>query len=407
MVKLVHIQKHLPSSGNAAYRLHNVFIDAGYESSMLSLSSDISGDDKICRLNKLYQAMPFIDGKILQFLTRKAEKNYGLFSFPVLGVDISKNEKIQKADIIYIHWINGGFLNFRSIKRLAKLNKPVVFIMHDMWTITGGCHHSFTCEKYLTGCNHCPIFPRMKFNDLSRIEFIRKNRLYQRFENFFFVAPSKWLYECARNSNLTFNKPVFHIPNVIDQNFFKSFNKATAKQLLSIGNDYKVISFGAISINSPYKGFVYLREALDILSKKLTEDKILVLIFGESSMTQFLDVPFPVKLMGRLHDELSMVIAYNASDVFIAPSLADNLPTTVMESLCCGTPVVGFDIGGIPDMVEHKKNGYLARYRDSDDLAEGIVYCLNNRINASLNPIFEPSSIIGMHEDLIKTILRS
>ncbi len=110
--------------------------------------------------------------------------------------------------------------------------------------------------------------------------------------------------------------------------------------------------------------------------------------------------------MGFLQDEYSTALVYNAADVFIVPSLADNLPTTVQESLSCGTPVVGFEVGGIPDMISHKKNGYLAKYKDSGDIAEGIKFCINNRIKGYRLPDFEPSVIVQKHLELFEQIKR-
>lgn len=406
MVKLVHIQKHLPSSGNAAYRLHNAFLDAGYLSSMLSLSSDISGDEKIHRLSKLYQALSFIDGKILQCLTKRADKRYGLFSFPVLGIDISKIDQIRNADIIYIHWINGGFLNLKSLRRLARLGKPLIFFMHDMWTITGGCHHSFTCDGYKAGCNDCPIFPRSKKIRLSRIEFKRKFKLFSEFGNICFIAPSKWLYSCANESLLAKGRSISYIPDLIDDKLYKPFDKAVAKKILNIEADKIVLSFGAIAVNSPYKGWSFLREALDNLKDKLDRDKVLILIFGSARNSEIEEsIPFETRFLGRIRDDLSANIVYNAADVFIAPSLAETFGLVIAESLSCGTPVVGFNIGGIPDLISHKKNGYLAKYKDSGDLSEGILYCLNNRVEGSLNPFFSPPNIIRMHKDLFKSFI--
>lgn len=404
MIKVVHIQKHLPTSGNAALRLHSAMLEAGIDSTMLSLSADVSGE-RIRHLHNVYQIISFFDEKILRYLTRKAVKKFGLFSFPVLGSNISNKNQIRNADIIYLHWINGGFLNLHSIKKLVKLNKPVVFFMHDMWTITGGCHHSFQCEKYKEECNRCQIFSEQKENDLSRIEFVRKARLLASFNNFYFIAPSTWLYNCTKQSKLTVDKPVFYIPNIIDNKLFKPFGKALAKQILNINTDKTVISFGAISVNSPYKGLDYLKSALRLLEAKLEVDKCLILVFGSACDKQMSeDIPYEIKFLGKLRDDLSTVITYNASDVFIAPSLADNLPTTVMESLCCGTPVVGFNVGGIPDMISHKVNGYLAKYKDAEDLSTGIMYCLENNIHGKLLPVFEPDNVIKKHLDLFGSL---
>ncbi|MBK7121987.1 MAG: hypothetical protein IPH68_03760 [Chitinophagaceae bacterium] len=163
-----------------------------------------------------------IDNRIQDYLTRKRIKEMGSFSYPVLGTDVSGLDEVKNADIIYIHWVLNGFFNYNSIKQLARLNKPVIIFLHDMWNITGGCHHSFTCEKYkTTGCNNCPVFPGDKINDLSAKGFKKKLKLYTKYKNLFFVSPSRWLYNCAKASLLTKDRPVFHIPNIIDTTLFK------------------------------------------------------------------------------------------------------------------------------------------------------------------------------------------
>lgn len=405
MIKVVHIQKHLPTSGNAAFRLHQAMLEGGIDSSMFSLSSDLSGDERIRHLSVAYQIISFFDEKILNYLTRKTIKKFGLFSFPVLGSNIANKNQIKNADIIYLHWINGGFLNLHSIKKIAKLNKPVVFFMHDMWTITGGCHHSFQCAKYKSQCNDCQVLSGHKKNDLSKIEFTRKAKLFSRFNNFYFIAPSKWLYNCAIQSKLTMGKPIYYIPNVVDNKLFKPFDKLIAKHILNIKTNSIVISFGAISINSPYKGWTFLRNALNILENKIGRERVLILIFGSANNKELSDaIPFETRFLGKIRDDISTNLIYNAADVFIAPSLAETFGLVIAESLSCGTPVVGFDVGGIPDLIQHKKNGYLAKYEDAEDLAYGITYCLENNIQGSLLPVFEPTNVVRKHLNLFESM---
>ena len=181
------------------------------------------------------------------------------------------------------------------------LGKPILFFMHDMWTITGGCHHSFSCEKYKSQCYNCQIFPRDKKNDLSAKEFKRKSRLYSKYNNLYFISPSKWLFDCAKQSALTKNKPVFHIPNVLDNTFFKPFDKKTAKRILNINPDEIVISFGAVSFVSPYKGWDYMLEALKILSQDQKFENSTVLIFGSGYKKEIAEeIPFKTKFTGHL-----------------------------------------------------------------------------------------------------------
>jgi len=408
MPRVVHLQTHLPSSGNAAYRLHEAFLQSGIESTMVSLSSDKERSEQISFLGAKARIVSIINEKVQDYITGKTVREFGAFSYPVLGTDISDNEQIKNADIIYLHWVIGGFLNLKNIEQLVKLNKPVIFFMHDMWTITGGCHHSFTCEKYKLECNNCQVFPQVSNNDLSSKQFNKKSKLYSKYKNLYFVSPSKWLYNCAQQSALTKSKPIFHIPNVIDKTLFKAVDKSVAKQLLNIDTSETVITFGAVSVTSPYKGWEYLKKALDILHQSNTTKKITALLFGSMYDKQLAEsIPFPTRFIGRLRDDYSTALVYNASDVFVAPSIADNLPTTVMESLCCGTPVVGFDIGGIPDMIIHKKNGYLAKYKDATDLAEGINYCIENSMKGYLSGDFDTSEIIHKHLELFNYIRKN
>ena len=408
MHKVLHLQTHLPSSGNAAFRLHEAFLQSGIDSSMLSLSCEKETNKQISSLGEKAKIVSIINDRLQAYITGKTVKEFGAFSFPVLGTDISHKEQLENADIIYIHWAIGGFLSLKNIEQLIRLDKPVIFFMHDMWTFTGGCHYSFSCEKYKQGCGNCQLFPHTTGKDLSARQFNKKAKLYSRYKNLYFVSPSKWLYTCARQSALVKNKPVFHIPNVIDKMLFRPFDKKAARQILNIDTSSTVICFGAISVNSVYKGWEYLRKALELLDRSKSVGKITALIFGSAYDKQLADsIPFPAKFMGRLKDDYSTALVYNAADVFLAPSLADNLPTTVMESLCCGTPVVGFDIGGIPDMVIHKQNGYLSKYKDAEDLAGGIKYCIENGIKGYLPPDFDTSAIIDKHLELYEYIKRN
>lgn len=406
MTKVVHIQYSIDSAGRAAIRLQHAFNNVDVESCIVSLQHSMYGNNNIKYLGPNARLISRVEDKIQAYLTKKCNKQLGTFSYPVLGTNVTKLDEVKNADIIYIHWALKGLLNFKSVKQIAGLNKPVIVFLHDMWNITGGCHHSFTCEKYKTeGCNDCPMFPTTKRNDLSAKEFRKKIKLYSKYNNLYFVSPSKWLYNCAKESLLTKNKPVFYIPNLIDNIIFKPADKTVSRQILNLDVNETIIAFGAVSVNSPYKGWAYLQKALELLKQDDSIKNISVLIFGSGYDKGIAEsIPFKTKFMGYLQDEYSTALVYNAADVFIVPSLADNLPTTVQESLSCGTPVVGFEVGGIPDMISHKKNGYLARYKDAGDIAEGIKFCINNRIKGYRLPDFEPSVIVQKHLELFEQI---
>lgn len=405
MYKVVHVQKDLFSAGRAAMRLHNAFIGAGIDSSVLSLFIDINDTDKIRSTSKASRIIARVDYSLQSVLTRKIDHRFGLYSFPLLGTDISGHPLIVNAEIIYLHWVQGGFMNLSGYHKLVKLGKPVIIFMHDMWTITGGCHHSFDCDKYKNECSDCPAFEGKERIDWVKREFRRKGKIYKNHENLCFVTPSNWLFGCTTNAALTINKPVFRIPNIVDENIYKSVNRRFARQLLNLDPEEIIVAFGAFTISSPYKGWTELEKALNLLHESRDLNNLSVLIFGgEYNKVLAESIPFKTRFLGFLKDEYSTVLVYNAADVFVSPSLADNLPTTILECLACGTPVTGFDIGGIPDMIDHKKNGYLAKYRDPVDLAEGIRYCINNKIQGRLLPEFKKENIIARHLDLLHNL---
>jgi glycosyltransferase involved in cell wall biosynthesis len=406
MTKVVHIQYSMESAGRAALRLQKAFVAVKVESTIVSMQHSVQGAANVTYLGTRARLISKLEDKIQGYLTRKVNKLLGSFSYPVLGNNVARLEEVKNADIIYIHWALKGLLNLNSIEKIAQLNKPVIVFLHDMWAITGGCHHSFTCEKYKTeGCNSCPMFPAVKKNDLSAKEFRKKLKIYSKYNNLHFVSPSRWLYNCAKESLLTKNKPIHYIPNILDSSLFKPTDKNVAKQMLNINPDENVIAFGAISVNSPYKGWVYLQKALELLKQDAAVKNVSVLIFGSAYNKEIADaIPFKTRFMGYLLDEYSTALVYNSADVFIAPSLAEAFGYVVMEALSCGTPVVGFDVGGIPDMISHKENGYLAKYKDAADISEGIKFCLQNNIKGYLLPEIQPSATLKKHLKLFEHI---
>ena len=405
MTKIVQVQYSIESAGRAALRLHKAFLETGIDSSILSLKYTDLNDERITHLRGRANKIAEWDQKLQARIRKNLKPERGLYSYPILGTDISQKPQIQSADVIILHWVLFGFLNISDIEQIIKLGKPVVFFMHDMWAITGGCHYSFDCDKYKTQCYDCPMFIKQTSKDWALAEFKKKSKLFSSYNNVYFVSPSTWLSDCIKQSALTKDKPVFHIPNVLDRTIFKPFEKKIAKQILNIDPEETVIAFGAVTVNSSYKGWEYLKQALELLKNEPGERKISVLIFGSSYSKQIAEsVPFKTKFMGSLKDEYSTALVYNAADVFIAPSLADNLPYTIFESLSCGTPVVAFNTGGIPDMVQHKLNGYLARYKDASDIVEGINFVLSNNIQGHLSSTFDTINTIKKHQELFDRI---
>ncbi len=358
----------------AANRLHEAFRKNGIESFMLVQEKQT--EDKYIYGKSKKSLRGEIDKipKILYPKRKEAPWNIAwLRNFSV----ISKIKKIN-PDIIHLHWVNGGFLSIKNIREISELGKPIVWTLHDMWTFTGGCHYAGDCKKYKKICGSCPQLGSKKENDLSFKIWKSKQKNWNELD-LNFVTCSNWLKGCVEESALLKEKSVVAIQNCLDTTVYKPLSKEKIRKKLKLPLNKKIILFGAMSSTSDKrKGFDYLQKALKILSEKMKNEDICLVVFGNSDDFDTSPFPFEVKALGKLSGDAPIVEAYNCADVFVGPSLEDNLPNTFVESLSCGTPTVGFNIGGIPDMVVHKKNGYLAKALNSKDLAEGIKWCIED-----------------------------
>jgi len=309
----------------------------------------------------------------LDTLPVKLYKNKTLFSPSWLGFS-SVVDKINEInpDIVHLHWINGGMI---KIEELARIKAPIVWSLHDMWAFTGGCHYDENCTAYENNCGNCKVIGSEKAKDLSKKIFDRKQKIFSQIENMTIVGLSRWLHECAKSSTLLKNEKHINLPNPIDTNIFKPFDKEKARELWSLPKDKKLVLFGAMGTTSdPRKGFDELSDAM----LKIENKNIEFVVFGSSEPQDSQNFGFKTHYLGSLADDVSLVALYSAVDVMIVPSVQENLSNAIMESLACSTPVVSFDIGGNSDMIVHKENGYLAKPFDTNDLADGIEWILNN-----------------------------
>ncbi len=304
------------------------------------------------------------------------------------GTDITRLPWFKNADIIHLSWINQGMLSLKDIKKILDSGKPVVWTMHDIWPATGICHLAMDCERYITECSSCPYLPHNNrgARNLSTRIFNRKKEIYQR-GSLTFVACSKWLASQAGKSGLLSGRKVLSIPNPIDTSVFKRTSKDAARHQLHLPADKKLILFVAQKATNINKGMRFLVEACKILISRnpaYLANAAVVILGGNAS--EFEDAfEMPVYPMGYIRDAATIVGVYNACDVFVLPSLSENLPNTIMEAMACGVPCLGFDVGGIPEEIDHKINGYVAKSRDSEDLARGLSWILDNKDYASLS----------------------
>jgi glycosyltransferase involved in cell wall biosynthesis len=314
------------------------------------------------------------------------------FSPASQGWDISKHAWVEEADVLHLHWVNFGFLSLNNLKQLFALGKPIVWTMHDLWAVTGGCHYPSACTNFEKSCGSCPMLYFSGKNDWSSKIFKQKFNIFYN-KNIHWVGCSRWIADevgksgmVKRSINSNFFPKISAIPNPIDTDAFLPFSKEKKQEIrtkLGLPLDKFLILFGAMNIQDERKGFDYLVKSLEILKEKSQEkyhniaNKIQLLIFGKTPKN-LPNLPFEVHNLGVLNGTNALCEAYNSADVFVLPSLEDNLPNTLMETLACGTPSVAFDTGGIPEMLTHQKSGYIATYKNAEDLANGIYFCANN-----------------------------
>ena len=287
------------------------------------------------------------------------------------GSDITKLREFQEADVIHLHWINQGMLSLNGIRKILRSGKPVVWTMHDIWPATGICHLTLGCHYFVSRCANCKYLPGGgSSNDLASRVWQRKQQM-QADENIYYVACSRWLESEAKSSALLKGQKITSIPNPIDTHIYKKGNKEEARQRLGLPLDKKLILFASQRVTNENKGMSYLIEACRQLG-----DLCEVVILGGHAEEVVAQLPMKAHPLGYVNDEQRIVDVYNAADVFVLPSLSENLPNTIMEAMACGVPCVAFKVGGIPEEIDHLKNGYVAAYRDASDLAKGIEWIL-------------------------------
>ncbi len=365
-MKVVILNTYLQGgAGIAAGRLQDALLQAGVQAQLLSAAS--AGNRWPFYAERL-SFIPFERDKSVRFS----------FSLANFGKNILQHPLVQEADVLHLHWINQGFLSLEGIQQLSKLGKPIVWTLHDMWAFTGGCHYSRGCDHFQQSCGNCPYLRKPSPLDLSQRIWARKQRLYP--SDIQFVTCSEWLADVARSSSLLKNYPVRSVPNPINTTVFNTVSEEQRRNFWlskQINPDKSILLFAAMNVSEERKGFRFLQEAMHLFKSQHPDFQLEIVVIGKVQPEMLAALPYPVHALGMIRDQQELAQIYGASDVFVIPSLEDNLPNTVMESLACGTPVAGFQTGGIPEMVGHLEQGFIAPQGDSQKLAEGIYWVLN------------------------------
>ena len=265
-------------------------------------------------------------------------------------------------DVVNLHLVNCGFVQVES---LARFRQPLVWTLHDMWAFTGGCSYGAGCTRFEGKCGRCPLLGEKEENDLSRRIWQRKQKAWRNL-NLTIVTPSRWMKSCVQRSSLLGRYAVECIPYGIDTDIFRPEDREKARQELGLPIHCHLVLFGATAVDSdPRKGFDLLVGALARLPRELAGKPVVVAVFGNKVPVHIPNLEMPLRSLGSVKGDDQLRLVYSAADVFAASSREDNLPNTVIESLACGTPVVAFDIGGMPDMIDHEKTGRLVKPFDT------------------------------------------
>lgn len=359
-MNILHISTldNVGGAARVAYYLKEAYNKIGHKSKILV--GNKTGD-----FNDIVQIPHYQLERVTRFASR-------LFSLQYLGYlnsfKIKRMDEFLDSDIIHFHNLHGDYFNYLALPGLTK-SKPSVWTLHDIWAITGRCAFSYGCDRWQIGCGKCPdtsYYPATK-RDTSKLLWLIKKWVYNR-SNLVIVTPSKWLKNLVENSILA-DKEIHLIYNGVDHRKFHPVDKSIIRKKLGLPEDKIILMFIATGgINNPQKGGKYLLESLkNVLSKNVfilnigSADKLDEIIHKE---VDYLSIPY-------IHDDL-LPEYYASSDLLLFPSTEENCPLVILEAMACGTPVVAFNTGGIPELIEHLKTGYVAKYKDVDDFTNGI-----------------------------------
>jgi glycosyltransferase involved in cell wall biosynthesis len=307
-------------------------------------------------------------------------------------------------DVTHLHWVNHGMLSLRDV---ACLQGPVVWTLHDSWVFTGGCHSPQECEGFRKNCGRCPELNSRREHDLSRWNWKRKKAAWGK-ADFKVVTPSRWLAGAAKNSSLLEGRCIEVIPNAVDTSIFHPVDRTSARATLGLPLDAPLFLFGAHGALTDWnKGMDLWCKALPVVAEEIPSAESML---AGTPMGTLGRAPLPVHELGILTAE-RMALAMAAADVVVVPSRMENLPTMVAESLACGTPVVAFATGGIPEMVRSGETGFLAQPHDAADLAKGICELLTRggamrkACAAFAQDAYAPETIARRHMDLYDSLI--
>ena len=371
-MRILHLTSGPLSAGAArgALWLHEGLRECGVESILVTTSSGEVEDENIVGVERFSKTarkwICRIEKVPLLFYQHRNKRNQ--FSLGCIGLSVEPLVDRFQPDLVNLHWINGSFLNATT---LSRVNVPVVWTLRDMWPITGGCHYSYGCDNYKSSCGSCAYLGSTSNRDLSRaMHALRKKNLPKKL---YISSISEWLAKAARESTMLGGLSIKTLGNAVRESAFFPTSRKSAREAIGLTEDRSVVLLGAQDLDDDYKGGKVVVKALKHLDKK----SFSLLLFGKVGEKFLAKLEgWTVINLGFISDESQLRTAYNASDVFVCPSLYEAFGKTIVEANMCGTPVVGFNRFGPAELIMHKRTGYLCEWNDADALAAGIKWSL-------------------------------
>lgn len=411
----VTILSHSDTIGGASvvtYRLLEALRDKGIDARMVVYTQTVNSDYITNPSTRNIRGLKFMLERLRIYMGNGfSRKNLFKVSIANIGLPLHKHPWVKEADIIILGWVNQGMLSLKQIEKIGKLGKPIVWTMHDMWNLTGICHHAYECKRYENECGNCPFLGKHAYrHDMSYRTLKHKKKLYDS-TNITFVAVSNWLAECAAKSRLLKNRDVRTIPNAFPVDTFYTHPIYEKKY---INTDKQIILMGAARLDDPIKGLPYAIDALNYLfdNRPDVANRSMAVFFGDIRDKAMLDkLRFPYMYIGRINDSNILRELYAQAKVVISTSLYETLPGTLIEGQASGCLPVTFDHGGQRDIVTHMQNGYLANYKDYIDFAEGITWALDTPtldtdLHAGVKRKFSSEAIAERYIELFDELLK-
>lgn len=412
ILKILHLNTSdsIGGAARATYRIHAALRDLGVDSTVYvnnagmgdwTVEGPSSNFDKLMakikpRISGLLQKLMATDNKILHSLS--------IFPSPLI-------KKINKSnvDLVHLHWVQGEML---SVKDVAKIKKPIVWTVHDMWAFCGA-EHLAADNRWREGYRRNNRPAHESGVDLNRWTWLRKRKHWSKPMQM--AAPSRWLADCVQSSALMRDWPVSVVANPLNTERWKPFDQKHARELLCLPAKPLLVLFGSYDENQAnHKGFGLLLKALEHLREDRKTQAIELVVFGQRAPKHPPNLGFPVHYTGLLHDDFSLRALYSAADVMVVPSRQESFGQTASEAMACGTPVVAFACTGLLDIVDHQMNGYLAKPYDPSDLAKGIEWVLSHPAKQHLAQsardkvvtTFDSKVIAQQYVNLYKSVLQ-